>query len=223
MKVYIGPYIHMFSVSQLEDWCFEKIYGKPRSRFDVLFESGLDFTESRWYINAIFKGLECCQLILDVTVNKIQSHRTVTNYITIDPYDTWSMDTTLAAIILPMLIQLKETTHGSCHVNNCDVPAHLRGPEDDYDSELIHDRWSWVLDEMIHSFTQINSDDWESKFFTNSHEYIKPDDEIVDQFTQLDFWPDAPSSFFKKGYDEENLRIQNGLKLFGLYYRGLWD
>ena len=31
----------------------------------------------------------------------------------IDKQDTWSMDYTLAHVILPMLIQLKETKHGS--------------------------------------------------------------------------------------------------------------
>ena len=43
----------------------------------------------------------------------------------IDDFDTWSMDHTLAPIILPMLIQLKETKHGSPKVDDADVP-HLQ-------------------------------------------------------------------------------------------------
>ena len=36
-----------------------------------------------------------------------------TEKIHIDPWDTWSMDYTLALIILPMLNQLKESKHGA--------------------------------------------------------------------------------------------------------------
>ena len=44
----------------------------------------------------------------------------------IDPYDTWSMDGTLALIILPMLKQLKATKHGSPESDLEDVPEHMR-------------------------------------------------------------------------------------------------
>ena len=42
--------------------------------------------------------------------------------IRIDNYDTWSMDHTLAPIILPMLVQLKATKHGAPMVDMEDVP-----------------------------------------------------------------------------------------------------
>src|SRR5210317_2030409 len=44
----------------------------------------------------------------------------------IDPWDTWSMDHTLAPIILPMLVQLKAEKHGAPFVDNEDVPKELR-------------------------------------------------------------------------------------------------
>ena len=44
----------------------------------------------------------------------------------IDRWDTWSMDYTLAHIVLPMLRQLKETKHGSPEVDDADVPEELR-------------------------------------------------------------------------------------------------
>jgi len=47
----------------------------------------------------------------------------------IDKYDTWSMDITLAHIIVPMLKQLKETKHGAPDVSDEDVPQHLRRTE----------------------------------------------------------------------------------------------
>ena len=44
------------------------------------------------------------------------------NIVRIDRYDTWSMDHTLADIILPMLKQLDATKHGAPHVDDEDVP-----------------------------------------------------------------------------------------------------
>jgi hypothetical protein len=46
--------------------------------------------------------------------------------IRIDPWDTWSMDHTLADIILPMLKQLRKTQHGAPCTDDEDVPEHLR-------------------------------------------------------------------------------------------------
>ena len=50
--------------------------------------------------------------------------------IEIEKFDTWSMDATLALIIHPMLIQLKETTHGAPVVSLEDVPEHLHATEE---------------------------------------------------------------------------------------------
>jgi hypothetical protein len=48
------------------------------------------------------------------------------NYVKIDRWDTWSMDSTLAQIVLPMLRQLQDTKHGAPFVDDDDVPEHLR-------------------------------------------------------------------------------------------------
>ena len=78
--------------------------------------------------------------------------------IEIDKYDTWSMDHTLAMIIIPMLKQLKETKDGAPLVDNEDVPEELAMPDDWYSEKYTHDdetdphffdRWDWVIDEMI--------------------------------------------------------------------------
>jgi hypothetical protein len=82
------------------------------------------------------------------------------NYVKIDRYDTWSMDHTLADIILPMLKQLKTTKHGSPSVDDQDVPEGLglrsteAGPkENEWDTDdNWFKRWDWVLDEMIFAF-----------------------------------------------------------------------
>ena len=85
-----------------------------------------------------------------------------TKEIQIDHYDTWSMDYTLAPIILPMLKQLKETKHGAPNVDMNDVPKELRcndinakeywtsGKTD----EKFFDRWDWIMGEMIWAFEQ---------------------------------------------------------------------
>jgi len=132
-------------------------------------------------------------------------------YVKIDKWDTWGMDSTLAPIILPMLKQLKATKHGSPNVEDEDVPAELqynkktktkKHPNNTHriieDSEdLIHRRWDWVLGEMIWAFEQICDDDYDTKYF-------------------LGEWD-------KDSYFANETRITNGTRLFGKYFRALWD
>jgi hypothetical protein len=76
--------------------------------------------------------------------------------IRIDDYDIWSMDDTLALIILPMLKKLKEHNYGSSTVDNEDVSEDLRIDGDD----LHPKRWDYVLDEMIWAFEQKLKNDY---------------------------------------------------------------
>lgn len=80
--------------------------------------------------------------------------------IQIDPWDTWSMDCTLADIVLPMLYQLAKTKHGSPMVDEEDVPFELQGDTEE-NEELIHDRWNWVMAEMIFAFQHKVDGKWE--------------------------------------------------------------
>jgi hypothetical protein len=66
--------------------------------------------------------------------------------ISIDNYDTWSMDSTLSLLIHPMLVQLKATQHGH--------PANMTEQE-----------WNEILDEMIWAFEQKCRDEWESDYY----------------------------------------------------------
>lgn len=114
----------------------------------------------------------------------------------IDKWDTWSMDHTLAPIILPMLKQLKETKHGAPYVDPDDCPKDLRPKEqNEYGTDDTHfARWDWVLDEMIYAFDcKANKDDV----------WMRLED--------------------KKEIDKEQKRISNGFRLFGKYYEALWD
>ncbi|MDA9302467.1 hypothetical protein N9Q27_00655 [bacterium] len=82
----------------------------------------------------------------------------------IDPHDTWSMDHTLAHIITPMLVQLKETQHG-------------------YPADLTEQEWDDILDEMIWAFEQKSRVDWDEDFY----EY---EDDDTQQFGVRLAWED---------------------------------
>jgi hypothetical protein len=138
----------------------------------------------------------------------------------IDPYDTWSMDHTLAHIIHPMLTQLKETKHGAPFTDDADVPKELRstsaGPkENEWDTDEFHfARWDWILSEMIWSFEQELRDDDESEFYDHSDSFEKGDD-FNERLKNL--------KVDRKGLKAHQERKTNGFRLFGKYYQALWD
>lgn len=164
-------------------------------------------------------------------------------YVKLDRWDTWSMDHTLGDIILPMLKQLKDTKHGSPHVDLEDVPEELRGTsteewdsqmlfefyhEDEKDSyQQIHARWEWILNEMIFAFEHLVDDDWQEQYRSGvfDHKSVPCAWDENGKVTLYE-WKDGPNHTYKCDYDaifaiEE--RMNNGFKLFGKYYRGLWD
>lgn len=97
-------------------------------------------------------------------------------FIKIDPWDTWSMDHTLAKIVVPMLKQLRDTTHGSPVVDWEDRPDHLIGciiePNNGEVDEFFHQAWDWVLTEMIYSF-QHSIDQWDVDSEQVDHDRVK--------------------------------------------------
>ena len=167
----------------------------------------------------------------------IHSKQKRTVKVKIDPYDTWSMDDTLAHIIHPMLVQLKETKHGSGHVDDEDVPEHLRSTaapakENEWDTDdNWHKRWDWVLEEMIWAFGQ-KLTDWESQYHSGEHDIIwQPCDatgEAVEDREDADLFrmekgPNDTHKFDAEGHRAHSERMANGFRLFGKYYCSLWD
>jgi hypothetical protein len=152
------------------------------------------------------KTEDVLQWIYNHTVNLYLDRKQRKVRVRIDRYDTWSMDHTLAPIILPMLKQLKETKHGAPIVDNVDVPEELRAPEDWYEKHSTmgevdpkhFERWDWVMDEMIHAFEQKCKDDWQAYYYS---------------YNDWDM----------EGMKAEQERISNGFRLFGKYYEALWD
>jgi hypothetical protein len=146
----------------------------------------------------------------------------------IDKWDTWSMDNTLAHIVTPMLKQLNETKHGAPYVHDEDVPVELQKvsappTENEWDTDENHfKRWDWVMGEMIFAF-ESKLTDWEEQFWKR-HPKLDlsdhPEDEGKD-FTPVR-WLDE-GEYDKEGLRKMEERIQNGFRLFGKYYQGLWD
>ena len=144
--------------------------------------------------------------------------------IELDPYDTWSLDHTLALIIHPLLVQLKETTHGAPCVDDEDVPEHLRStaaaPKEWDTDSLHHDRWDWVMGEMIWAFGQ--SADDEELFQHNVDNLKMTMDGGKVTFSVKD--PNKPEYYYdKEGHKRHLERKSNGRRLFAKYYDGLWD
>ena len=150
-------------------------------------------------------------------------------YIKIDRWDTWSMDHTLAHIILPMLKQLDKEKHGAPYTNDEDVPEYLRShmaqpKENEWDTDSLHFmRWDWILAEMIWAFEQEIKDDDEADFYDYSA-YEKDNGET--NFDQ--FFKDISGGVKKTKVDEKGLKAHqerkaNGFRLFGKYYQNLWD
>lgn len=202
MKVYIGPYKDWIGPYQIA----EKLLfwmDKADDRIDSLGEwlaKDKNGDESRFS--------RFCNWFHGKKKRKIE--------INIDEYDTWNMDHTLALIALPMLKQLRATKHGAPLVDDEDVPVHLRSmaaepKENKWDIDSNHfKRWDWVMDEMIYAFTM--------KIGQSS------DDEDDDWNTQI--YMREPQGWNYAKLEEVKIiqdRINNGFRLFGKYYQGLWD
>jgi hypothetical protein len=161
--------------------------------------------------------------------------------IQIDPFDTWSLDHTIASIILPALIQLKNTKHG--------VPSGFTDRiGGDFDNNLVFDfikeddtevfnqlcdSWDDVLDKMIWSFLQLSiEDDYDSKYHHGKMEtdWVESDYTYTDPITgkiektyqMVDKNPEE-HWYDQIGNQEHEKRIQEGLDLFGKHFRDLWD
>ena len=214
MKAVIGPYKSWIGPYQIADAVFfwqEKhsdtcVWADRAHRFGHWLSENRDGSDSTL--------LKVCQWI--------ESKRNRQVYVRIDNYDTWSMDHTLAYIILPMLKQLKATKHGSPNIDDEDVPSPLRSTapgardrcENDWDTdEHFFTRWDYVLDEMIWAFEQKVDDNSEDKFYDHGEDI--PGEDIMARIDRMKV-DDA-------GLKAHIERKRNGFRLFGKYYEALWD
>ena len=155
------------------------------------------------------------------------------NYVKIDRYDTWSMDHTLADIVLPMLKQLKDSKHGAPYVDDLDVPEELRSTSapakaNEWDTDDNHfKRWDWVLAEMIFAFECKVDDSWQEVFSSGEFDQKTVACEWdANGKAKMYKWEDGPNHTYTCDYEGMKVveeRIQNGFRLFGRYYQNLWD
>ena len=208
MKVYIGPYKNFWGPYQIAG-LLQKA-GVSKKRCNTIGE----FLAEKTPLSKL------CEWIYSKRKRKIK--------ITIDDYDTWSMDSTLSLIVLPMLKKLKNEKHGTPLVDDVDVPEELRSTnakpkENEYDiDDLNESRWWWVITEIIWAFEQIHPDsNWEDQYHTGEADWILEDRE--DGNSELKKGPNHTAEFDQEGFLKHNERISNGLILFGKYFRSLWD
>lgn len=217
MKVYIGPYNSWIGPYQIAK-SFKHI-GFNEDRCDKIGE----WLSETW-INAL------CEWFDSKKKRKIN--------ICIDQYDTWSMDHTLALIIIPMLKQLNETKHGAPFVDDEDVPEELKSvsapplTQEQLDVGSTDDnhfkRWNWVLNEMIWAFEQLEDDNSDRQFYSGEHDwtFVDINPEETDKEKKLSKMVHGPNHTFKvdhEGLEKHQQRIRNGTRLFGKYYQNLWD
>lgn len=212
MKVNIGPYKSWFGPYQLAE---KLMFWVPREKDEHGFEHTAkrvhDFGEWLAY-GSVEPEPEVGDIRSFTDKRKItllykfllwvESKRKRKVEIRIDRWDTWSMDHTLAEIILPMLKQLKETKHG-------------------YPASLSEKKWDDILDQMIFSFESKVNDDWESQFYTGEPDFQFK--QLEDGMSEMVEGPNHTSVFDKEGYEAYAKRIQKGFTLFGKYYQNLWD
>lgn len=139
MKVYISPFYINFDSTTI-------------ARKILFWSNNLDtiFAVSD-FIDKHFGG------IIDKIAKKLPSELV---YVKIDNKDLWNLDETLRHVIKPALIKLREEKFGSPRVDNEDVPENLwNHSADPLKDDTVHERWDWVLDEMIYAFSYDYSND----------------------------------------------------------------
>jgi hypothetical protein len=113
----------------------------------------------------------------------------------------------LAAILLKSTLSKNDLEH---------LRSYNAAPkENEWDTdEFFHARYDWFLDEIIWTFEQLQPDNfWEDQYWTEKPKLEFTDDKVTSINGQCD-WDKV---------NEHQTRINNGLRLFGVYYNTLWD
>jgi len=225
MKIKIGKYPDRW-ISRVHTNHMEKKYGFLWEMNDKELNDKEPVVPTR-FDNSVEVLEDCLQTLYNWSVNLIADRQTQTVKVHIDKWDTWSMDSTLAPIIHPMLIQLNATNHGAPNVSFTDVPKRLRpskkqsnayNEKGDVDDKHF-ERWDWIMGEMIWAFEQkLGDDGWEQQYY--KYEDIPVDEKSEDFSERLGIklvWED------NEGREKHQARMSNGFRLFGVYFECLWD
>lgn len=212
MKVNIGrPPRHYNAAEWIERAWIESIC--KRDRFSL---NDKDFT---YFDHGVISIADAIQFVLNHTINKFNIWRGQKIRVHIDDWDIWSVDMTLAHIALPLVEKLRDEMMGFAMVKNKDVPEHLRATQEEIDQSMIDGtlddraeaRWQYILNEIIFALEHVVDDSWEDKYYEYTGETI--DNTLLPEIINVD----------RDGWKTTHERIENGLQLFGKYYRAMWD
>ena len=230
MKVKIGKYTSWVGPYQIaEALCF---WVKPvRDEYNMKSKPEWVHNFGRW----LSENRDGTDSWITKVCQWIESKKSRQVYVKIDRWDTWSMDHTLGIIALPMLKQLQASKHGSPGVDDEDVPEGLNlrsteapPKENEWDTdENWHQRWDWVMDEMIFAFEHHLDTKWEEAYskgeWSTRSEACEWDENGKPKMYKMVYNDDHTHETDYEGLKVVHERIGNGFKLFGKYYRNLWD
>jgi hypothetical protein len=220
MKVYLGPYRYRW-VSTIHDRWMDRKYGEGWWEMDE--------DKYSWVDNIIYKLESVLQTIYNKTINKYLDKVQRKVKIRVDGYDVWGADHTIATLVHPLLLKLKENKHGAPYVDDEDVPEHLRSTaakpkEHEWDTDDNHfKRWDWILDEMIWAFEQCSKEDTgDDQFYSGEVDwtFVKEED---GKYSRMEYGPNHTFKVDEEGKKAHYDRIKNGHRLFAKYYFSLWD
>lgn len=227
MKVYIGPYTKWLGPYQLAE---KILFWKDKYHTD--YATAEKHSEQIHALGKWLSGTDEKPSLLLRFCEWIQSKKKRKVDIYIDNYDCWSADTTLAMIIHPVLVKLKENKHGAPHVDDKDVPIELRSTsapaltEEQKNcgttDENWFKRWDYVLNEMIWTFEQHADPDWESQYNSGEIDFKSVKLEGSELY-QLETGPNHTFKSDRKGINKHRARMKNGRRLFAKYYESFWD
>lgn len=158
----------------------------------------------------------------------------------IERHDTWNMAHSLAYIVYPMLLKLKEEKMGIPH-DFSDAGGENYSDQKSFEFyEESHNwafnekckEWDVVLEKMIWSFEQLIDEEWESKYHHGKHEteWKQCDTPMKNPLTgkmehmyqMIDKNPGG-HWYDSEGHQLHMARMQEGFELFGKYFQNLWD
>lgn len=221
MKVKISKYPTDWLRCKIHDSYMDKKYGYtgwPNEENQTRFENLLQWLEDK------------IQSFYNLTINKVIKYRKRRISVHIDNYDVWNADNTLAHIIHPILLKLKENKQGVPFTDDEDVPKELRSTsaspkKNEWDTDDLHDaRWDWILNEMIYAFECELDDDWDQQFRTGEIDFVEDKKKTINgtTFTTFKRGPNHTFVHDAKGEKKAWKRRDNGRRLFAKYYHNLW-
>jgi len=222
MKIDIGPYPR--DLIRINRW--ERLYNNRRG----------NLTEDNylWYDKVIYRLFDVLDIAFE-PINRVSRNRKRKIKIKVDGFDVWGADHTIALIVAPILVELRDQQNGIPSVSNEDVPPNLHYESNDggYDAvmeDLGEQRWKFVLGEMIWTFTELAKDgEGEDQFRHNSDQLeLVYNDSKLDNAKTLTFNHQKDPDKLKYWVDDVGLseyrkRKENGLQLFAKYYGALWN